>query len=293
PHVFLQLLLEGVRPRLPFLEDDISDEGLPFDRMRLPDDRGLRDLAMAHEGGLHLHRTDPVARDVDHVVDAAHEPEVVVLVHAGPVPREVFARDLGPVHLLVPLRIFVQGLEHGGPRLLDHEIAALVHGDGMALFVDDLRVDPRNRSGSGQSGAPSYMKTLAPFARGPYTMYEWPVTHPMSAVHQYRSSSFRSKTYFIVVATPTRYPPVECWMPFGFPVVPDVYRMKSGSVAFIASGSHSAAALAMRSCHQWSRPSRMGTSAPVRRKTTTCRTTSRSAIASSTIFFSGRTVPRR
>src|SRR5213083_1636558 len=86
PHVFLQLLLEGVRPRLPFLEDDISDEGLPFDRMRLPDDRGLRDLAMAHEGGLHLHRTDPVARDVDHVVDAAHEPEVVVLVHAGPVP---------------------------------------------------------------------------------------------------------------------------------------------------------------------------------------------------------------
>src|SRR6058998_3049119 len=70
--------------------------------------------------------------------------------------------------------------------------------------------------------SPQRMKALAPFARGPYTMYEWPVTHPMSAVHQNRSSSFRSKTYFIVVATPTRYPPVECWIPFGLPVVPDV-----------------------------------------------------------------------
>src|SRR5947209_10971684 len=91
----------------------------------------------------------------------------------------------------------------------------------------------------------------------------------MSAVHQYRSSAFRSKTYFIVVATPTRYPPVECWIPFGFPVVPDVYRRNSGSVASIASSSHFASAFPMSSCHQWSRPSRMGTSAPVRRKTTT------------------------
>src|SRR2546425_2650134 len=95
-----------------------------------------------------------------------------------------------------------------------------------------------HRSGSGQSGAPSYMNTDAPFASGPYTMYECPVTQPQSAVHQYRSSSRRSKTYFVVVATPTRYPPVECWIPFGLPVVPEVYKRKSGSVASIGSGSH-------------------------------------------------------
>ena len=36
----------------------------------------------------------------------------------------------------------------------------------------------------GNAGAPSYITLVAPFASGPYTMYEWPVTHPMSAAHQ-------------------------------------------------------------------------------------------------------------
>ena len=30
----------------------------------------------------------------------------------------------------------------------------------------------QNRSGFGQSGAPSYMNDVVPFARGAYTMYE-------------------------------------------------------------------------------------------------------------------------
>src|SRR5256886_2547496 len=141
---------------------------------------------------------------------------------------------------------------YSSPHRMNARIAV---GAVYRIVMSYSSIIRQNRSGSGQSGAPSYMKTLAPFARGPYTMYEWPVTHPMSAVHQNRSSSFRSKTYFVVVATPTRYPPVECWIPFGFPVVPDVYRMNNGSVASIASGSHSASALAMSSCHQWSRRS--------------------------------------
>src|SRR5437870_13181824 len=108
---------------------------------------------------------------------------------------------------------------HSSPQRMNARIAV---GAVYRIVMSYSSTIRQNRSGSGQSGAPSYMKTLAPFARGPYTMYEWPVTHPMSAVHQNRSSSFRSKTYFIVVATPTRYPPVECWIPFGLPVVPDV-----------------------------------------------------------------------
>src|SRR5690606_36127766 len=42
----------------------------------------------------------------------------------------------------------------------------------------------QNRPRCGVSGAPSYITEVAPLANGPYTMYEWPVTHPMSAVHQ-------------------------------------------------------------------------------------------------------------
>ena len=62
----------------------------------------------------------------------------------------------------------------------------------------------QNRSRSGQSGAPSYMSTVAPLASGPYTTYEWPVTQPTSAVHQKMSSSRRSKTYLVVAAACVR-----------------------------------------------------------------------------------------
>src|SRR5436309_16055613 len=102
--------------------------------MRLPDDGRLRDLRMAHERGLDLHRADPVARDIDHVVDAAHEPEIAVLVDPRTVPGEVLAGDLGPVDLVVPARILEDRLEHGGPRLRDHEVPALVDGDGAAVL---------------------------------------------------------------------------------------------------------------------------------------------------------------
>src|SRR4029079_556479 len=44
------------------------------------------------------------------------------------------------------------------------------------------------RSHAGVSGVPSYMTPVVPFASGPYTMYEWPVTQPMSAAHQYTSA---------------------------------------------------------------------------------------------------------
>ena len=70
-------------------------------------------------------------------------------------------------------------------------------------------------------------------------MYECPVTHPMSAAHQYTSSSWMSKMDRCVAATPVRYPPVVCTMPFGFPVVPEVYRMYSRSSESIRSGGHS------------------------------------------------------
>ncbi len=49
----------------------------------------------------------------------------------------------------------------------------------------------------------------------------------------------------------------------------------------------------MTSCHQWSRPSRIGTGSPVRRTTITLRTPGAPATASSTASFSGSAFPRR
>jgi hypothetical protein len=49
------------------------------------------------------------------------------------------------------------------------------------------------RSLSGKSGVPSYRTPVVPLVSGPNTMYEWPVTQPMSAAHQYTESGFTSK----------------------------------------------------------------------------------------------------
>src|SRR5689334_16110258 len=60
----------------------------------------------------------------------------------------------------------------------------------------------QNRPRFGVSGVPSYMTWVAALDMGPYTMYEWPVTQPMSAVHQYTSvSGLRSKTAWWVYET--------------------------------------------------------------------------------------------
>src|ERR1700678_2134737 len=89
---------------------------------------------------------------------------------------------------------------------------------------------------SGQSGAPSNITDVQPLTSGPYTTYEWPVIQPTSAVDQKTSrSGFRSNTIAVVVATPVRYPPVVCTMPFGLAVEPDEYSKNSGCSASIGS----------------------------------------------------------
>ena len=85
-------------------------------------------------------------------------------------------------------------------------------------------------------------------------------------------------------------------MPFGFAVVPLVYMRKSRSSLAIGSHGHDTASSdspSSSSCHQWSRPSCIGTSLPVRRRTTEACTFGATLIASSAVRFSGTVEPRR
>src|SRR5881275_1048849 len=92
----------------------------------------------------------------------------------------------------------------------------------------------------------------------------------MSAVHQYTSvSGLRSKTFQCVYDTWVRYPPEVCRMPFGLPVVPEVYRMNSGCSESNASGVCSVDCESTTSCHHTSRSASHGMSSPVRRTTST------------------------
>src|SRR5262245_6370617 len=84
-------------------------------------------------------------------------------------------------------------------------------------------------------------------------------------------------------------------IPLGFAVVPDVYSKYRRSSLSIGSGGHSGAAAldAMRSWYQWSRPSVIDTSEPVRRTTTTWSTVGVLASAVSTLGFNRLAAPRR
>ena len=89
-HVVAELLELLDRASSPPLSVTIGDDRLAGHRVVLaPADRRLGDLLVVDERALDLDRRDPVAGDVHHVVDAAEQPEVAVLVDPGAVAGEV------------------------------------------------------------------------------------------------------------------------------------------------------------------------------------------------------------
>ena len=85
-----------------------------------------------------------MAGDVHHVVDAAEEPEVAVLVDAGAVAGEVEAGEALPVGRTVPGLVAEDAAGHRGPRPVEDEVAAALL-DPLALLVDDAGGDARER----------------------------------------------------------------------------------------------------------------------------------------------------
>src|SRR5690606_15851543 len=94
---------------------------------------------------LDLHGPEAVAGDVHHVVHAAHDPEVAVLVAPGAVAGEVRVRHLAPVLVAVPVVVAVDGAQHAWPRPLDDQVAARVRGHLVAVGVHHGGVDAEER----------------------------------------------------------------------------------------------------------------------------------------------------
>ena len=97
----------------------------------------------------------------------------------------------------------------------------------------------------------------------------------------------------VVVATPVRYPPVVCTMPFGLAVEPDEYSRNSGCSASIGSAGQWGSAPDSRSWYHTSRPGRMGHGEPAERTTTMVCSVARSLTASSTAALTGAVLPLR
>src|SRR5437764_4996872 len=89
-----------------------------------------------------------MAADFDHVVNAAHDPVVAVVVLPGVVAREVVPFELRPILLLVTLVVAPNAAEHSGPRLADTEHAAVIALNGLAAVVEDRGHDSRQRLGA-------------------------------------------------------------------------------------------------------------------------------------------------
>jgi hypothetical protein len=117
----------------------------------------------------------------------------------------------------------------------------------------------------------------------------------MSAVQKYvcPRPGTRLNVQRAVAAVKTMYPPVVCRMPLGFPVLPDVYSRNRGCSASTGWQARVPGWFGTTSCHQWSRPGRMATSFPTRRRTSTLRTPGNRSQALSTFAFSGTTAPLR
>jgi hypothetical protein len=86
-----------------------------------------------------------MAGDVHHIVDAAEEPEVPVLVDPRAVAGEVHARIPRPVRLEVPLRVVVDPAQHRRPGPPQNEIPAAPGTDLVPLLVVDRGIDPGER----------------------------------------------------------------------------------------------------------------------------------------------------
>src|SRR5207247_2185583 len=98
-----QLFLQFIRWRHAAAEGHKTSDAFAFDLVRPTYYGGLGDFVVMNQSTLHFHRAQPMAGDVEHVIDAAHDPEIAVLVLPGAVRCEVSVRNLAPVLLPIAL----------------------------------------------------------------------------------------------------------------------------------------------------------------------------------------------
>src|SRR5262249_38738351 len=90
-HVLDQLPAQSVGRLRSDHQGDVGVDALALDLVRVADHGGLGHGRVADQGALDLGGAEAVAGDVDHVVDAAGDPVVAVLVAAAAVAGEVLA----------------------------------------------------------------------------------------------------------------------------------------------------------------------------------------------------------
>src|SRR4030067_641581 len=107
---------------------------------------------MRHQGALHFRRSDAMARNIDHIIDPSHQPEITVLISLGSIPREVITRENRKIGVFesLPLRVVPETSQHPRPGIGKDGGASFLYFAFTPIFPDDLR-DHTWKGGSGGS----------------------------------------------------------------------------------------------------------------------------------------------
>ncbi len=110
--------------------------------MRLADDGRFRNSGVTDQGAFHFSRTEPIARDFNHVIGTTHEPHIAIGIFMTDITGGVAIRDRVPVSL-IPLGILVDRAHHGRPRLLDDGKPSGVSRETVALAIDNIGLNSK------------------------------------------------------------------------------------------------------------------------------------------------------
>ena len=138
-HPLRELGAELLGRRLAALQRDVGVDALALDLVREADDRGLGDFRVRDERALDFRRADAMAGDVHHVVHAAGDPPVAVLVAARAVAGEVLAAEVREIGVDESLVVAVDRAHLAGPAVEQHEIALGRALEDLAVAVHERR----------------------------------------------------------------------------------------------------------------------------------------------------------
>src|SRR3984957_7568301 len=144
-HPLHQFLAQGFARLLARHQGDIGIDALALDVVRIADHSGFRDFRMRDQRGFDFRGAHAVAGNVDHVVDAAGDPVIAVLVAAAAVAGEILARIGLEISVDEALVVAIDSAHLARPGIGDAQIAggrALLH---LAFRIDDLRHDAEER----------------------------------------------------------------------------------------------------------------------------------------------------
>ena len=104
---------------------------------------------MGDEGAFDFCGAEAVAGNIEHIVEAADDPEVSLFVATGAVACGVEAFVIGPVGFFVAVLVAIDRADHRWPWFADHEAAVLVGFAFLAGIVEDGGIDAEEGQGCG------------------------------------------------------------------------------------------------------------------------------------------------